>query len=134
VSSRSVPDVAARAFDPFFTTKPIGQGTGLSLSMIYGFVRQSDGQVRIYSEEGQWHDGLSLPPCHLGEADNVVSLPERTEPPRAKQGETVLVVDDEPTIRMLVTDVLEDLGYRAIEAGDGPAGLRVLQSDCGSTY
>jgi len=122
-------DVIARAFDPFFTTKPIGQGTGLGLSMIYGFARQSGGQVRIYSEVGQGTMVCLYLPRHLGEAEAEVSLPDLAHAPRAEQGETVLVVDDEPTVRMLVTEVLEDLGYAAIEAADGASGLKVLQSD-----
>ena len=121
------PEVIRRAFDPFFTTKPIGLGTGLGLSMIYGFVQQSGGQVRIYSELGQGTTiGLYLPQ-HLGP----VVAAEDPVPgalPRAEQGETVLVVDDEPTVRMLVTEVLEDLGYTAVEAGDGAAGLQILRS------
>ncbi len=123
------PDVIAKAFDPFFTTKPIGQGTGLGLSMIYGFAKQSGGQVRIYSEVGKGTTVCLYLPRHLGEADRAEDLPELADAPRAEQGETVLVVDDEPTVRMLVTEVLEDLGYTAIEAADGPAGLKVLQSD-----
>jgi PAS domain S-box-containing protein len=122
------PDVIARAFDPFFTTKPIGQGTGLGLSMIYGFVRQSGGQVRIYSELGQGTMVCLYLPRHVGAADQDEEIDE-AEPPRAEQGESVLIVDDEPTVRMLMTEVLEDLGYRAIEAADGAAALRVLQSD-----
>ena len=122
------PEVIAKAFDPFFTTKPIGQGTGLGLSMIYGFARQSSGQARIYSEIGHGTVVSLYLPRHFGEAEE----PDRpVEPERARpsdHGETVLVVDDEPTIRMLVSDVLADLGYNAIEAEDGAAGLRVLQS------
>ena len=123
------PDVIARAFDPFFTTKPIGQGTGLGLSMIYGFARQSGGQVRIYSEVGQGTTMCLYLPRHYGAAEPDVRLPDLSAAPRAEQGETVLVVDDEPTVRMLVTEVLEDLGYTAIEAADGASGLKVLQSD-----
>ena len=123
------PEVAAKAFDPFFTTKPIGQGTGLGLSMIYGFARQSGGQARIYSEPGQGTMVCLYLPRHLGEEDSADAPPELADAPRAEQGETVLVVDDEPTVRMLVTEVLADLGYTAIEAADGAAGLRVLQSD-----
>jgi PAS domain S-box-containing protein len=123
------PDVVAKAFDPFFTTKPIGEGTGLGLSMIYGFAKQSGGQVRIYSEVGQGTMVCLYLPRHLGEAEVDVTLPDLAHAPRAEQGETVLVVDDEPTVRMLVTEVLEDLGYAAIEAADGASGLKVLQSD-----
>ena len=125
------PDVAARAFDPFFTTKPIGQGTGLGLSMVYGFARQSGGQARIYSEPGQGTAVcLYLPRHHAGEAGEADTLAEPAEPPQAaEQGRTVLVVDDEPTVRMLAAEVLGELGCTAIEAADGAAGLRVLQSD-----
>ncbi len=123
------PDVIVRAFDPFFTTKPIGQGTGLGLSMVYGFARQSGGQVRIYSEPGRGTMVCLYLPRHHGEEVPAPAPAELTEAPRAEVGETVLVVDDEPTVRMLVADVLESLGYIAIEAADGPAGLRVLQSN-----
>ena len=123
------PDVIARAFDPFFTTKPIGMGTGLGLSMVYGFVRQSGGQARVYSEFGQGAMVCLYLPRHHGEAESADALAPLAVAPRAEQGETVLVVDDEPTVRMLVTEVLEDLGYIAIEAADGTAGLQVLQSD-----
>ncbi len=123
------PDVIARVFEPFFTTKPIGEGTGLGLSMIYGFAQQSGGQVRVYSEVGQGTTVSIYLPRHFGDVaadDEPVTLRDRS---RSDQGETVLVVDDEPTVRMLVTDILQDLGYAAIEAGDSAAGLRILQSD-----
>ena len=123
------PDVIAKAFDPFFTTKPIGQGTGLGLSMIYGFVRQSGGQVRIYSEIDQGTTMCLYLPRHYGAAEEPDTAPDLAAAPRAEQGETVLIVDDEPTVRLLVTEVLEDLGYTAIEAADGPSGLKVLQSN-----
>ncbi|KAA2211204.1 PAS domain-containing protein, partial [Pseudoroseomonas oryzae] len=124
------PDVVARAFDPFFTTKPIGQGTGLGLSMIYGFVRQSNGQVRIHSKVGQGTTMRLYLPRHAGEAQDAEAAPERTlSAPRAAPDETVLVVDDEPTVRMLVVELLEDLGYTALEAADGPSGLQVLRSE-----
>ena len=122
------PDIVARAFDPFFTTKPLGQGTGLGLSMIYGFARQSGGQVRIYSEVGQGSMVCIYLPRHYGDGE---AAGDETgtgrEAPRALDGETVLVVDDEPTVRMLVADVLFDLGYAAIECEDGASGLKVLQ-------
>ena len=123
------PDVVARVFEPFFTTKPIGQGTGLGLSMIYGFAKQSGGQVRIYSEVGQGTTVCLYLPRHYGEIldDDVAAKGPVLS--RSEQSETVLVVDDEPTVRLLVTDILGDLGYASIEAGDSAAGLRILQSD-----
>ena len=123
------PDVIAKAFDPFFTTKPLGLGTGLGLSMIYGFARQSGGQVRIYSEIDNGSNICVYLPRHLGETDDSGLEPEITDVPRARDGETVLVVDDEPTVRMLVMEVLGELGYAAIEAADGASGLKVLQSN-----
>jgi signal transduction histidine kinase/PAS domain-containing protein len=123
------PDVTARAFEPFFTTKPTGEGTGLGLSMVYGFARQSGGQVRIYSEVGQGTTVCIYLPRFYGE------LARDDEPAKAanmspsRNSETVLVVDDEPTVRMLISDILEELGYLAIEAADSVAGLNVLQSD-----
>ncbi len=126
--SGMAPDIVARAFDPFFTTKPIGLGTGLGLSMIYGFVRQSGGQARIESIPGEGTTVRLYFPRHFGNAA-FAAVPERAgETKRAREGETVLVVDDEPVVRMLVMEVLEDLGYAAVEAGDGAAGLAVLQT------
>ncbi|TCU58187.1 PAS/PAC sensor hybrid histidine kinase [Novosphingobium sp. PhB57] len=122
-------DVIAKAFDPFFTTKPIGQGTGLGLSMIYGFAKQSGGQVRIYSELGEGTTVCIYLPRHYGEVGSDLELATHTADLGAEVGETVLVVDDEPSVRMLVTDVLEDLGYAVIEAADSVSGLHVLQSD-----
>ncbi|MCR0981653.1 hybrid sensor histidine kinase/response regulator [Roseomonas populi] len=121
------PEVVARAFDPFFTTKPVGQGTGLGLSMIYGFARQSGGQVRIYSEPGHGTTMRLYLPRHWGTVEEE-RAPAPGAPPRAGSGETVLVVDDEPTVRMLVTEVLEELGYAALEASDGSGALKVLRS------
>jgi len=123
------PYVIARAFDPFFTTKPIGQGTGLGLSMVYGFVRQSGGQVRIYSEVGHGTTMCLYLPRHYGDAAETVAAAEPATSGHARSGKTVLVVDDEPSVRMLVTEVLEELGYIPVEASDGPSGLRMLQSD-----
>ncbi len=123
------PDVMAKAFDPFFTTKPLGQGTGLGLSMVYGFVRQSGGQVRIYSELGQGTTMcLYLPRHYASEAEKLAAVDLR-DPVPAPAGATVMVVDDEPMVRMLVTDVLHELGYGALEAADAAAGLKILQSD-----
>ena len=122
------PAVIARAFDPFFTTKPLGAGTGLGLSMTYGFARQSGGQVRIYSEVGRGATVCLYLPRHIGDAESIEAPPDLSRIAHATQGETVLVIDDEPLVRMLVSDVLQELGYIAIEAADGPAGLKILNS------
>jgi len=120
--------VIARAFDPFFTTKPLGEGTGLGLSMVYGFARQSGGQARIYSQVGKGTMVcLYLPRCAAHDEPGAAQAQMLPLEP-ARHGETVLVVDDEQTVRMLVTDVLEELGYAAIEAEDGNAGLQILES------
>ncbi|MFA0938384.1 PAS domain-containing protein [Pseudomonas tremae] len=123
------PEVMAKAFDPFFTTKPIGQGTGLGLSMIYGFANQSGGQVRIQSEVGKGTSIFIYLPRYDGaavrdESDALIPPVEFTQ-----SGETILIVDDEPTVRMLLTDSLGDLGYTLIEAADSLAGLKLLRSD-----
>lgn len=123
------PEVIARVFEPFYTTKPIGEGTGLGLSMIYGFAKQSGGQVRIYSEVGKGTTVFIYLPRHYGEVEDERPSTKSLALPRSEQGETVLVVDDEPTVRMLITDILEELGFTWIEAGDSAAGLKVLQSD-----
>jgi PAS domain S-box-containing protein len=121
------PEVMQRACDPFFTTKPLGEGTGLGLSMIYGFVRQSGGQVRIYSELGQGTTVcLYMPRDHTARGQEQHQEPTRAEFSGA--GEVVLIVDDEPTIRMLVGEVLDECGYAGLEADNGPAGLKLLQS------
>ncbi|HEU5066966.1 MAG TPA: PAS domain S-box protein, partial [Sphingomicrobium sp.] len=122
-------DVIARAFDPFFTTKPTGQGTGLGLSMVYGFARQSDGQVRIYSEIGKGTTVRLYLPRHWNGHKEEDEADSHEEVPRAGDNETVLVVDDEPTIRMIAVEVLQELGYKAIEAGDGASGLKALKSE-----
>lgn len=122
------PEVIARAFDPFFTTKPLGQGTGLGLSMIYGFVRQSGGQVRIRSETGRGATMTLYLPRHTGPLEGPAAEGGAGDPLRPAEGETVLVVDDEATIRLLIVEVLEDLGYAALQAGDGAAGLKLLRS------
>jgi signal transduction histidine kinase len=120
-------DVVARAFDPFFTTKPLGQGTGLGLSMIYGFVRQSGGQVRISTELGQGTTLCLYLPRYRGEAEAPMDA-DGAVPLEQGAGETVLVIDDEPTVRALIVDVLNEAGYRVLEADDGPSGLAILQS------
>ncbi|WP_238147257.1 PAS domain-containing protein [Rhizorhabdus dicambivorans] len=120
-------DILDRVFDPFFTTKPIGEGTGLGLSMVYGFARQSNGHVRIYSEVGHGTMVCIYLPRHFGEAEEREGRPSGPST-QAHAGETVLVIDDEPTVRMLVADALGDLGYACLEAEDGKAGLKLLES------
>src|SRR5215207_11105830 len=98
-------DVIARAFEPFFTTKPLGQGTGLGLSMVYGFAKQSEGHLKIYSEEDKGTTVKIYLPRYRGaaEPDELAAL-TGAESPRAEVGETVLVVEDEPVIRDLIVD------------------------------
>jgi len=123
------PEVQARAFDPFYTTKPMGEGTGLGLSMIYGFARQSGGQVRIYSEVGQGTTMCIYLPRHYGDAADDGDLASSATLPTAGEGRhTVMVVDDEPTIRMLVVEILEEMGHTVLEAGDGAAAVRLLNT------
>jgi CheY-like chemotaxis protein len=117
-----------RAFEPFFTTKPIGQGTGLGLSMIYGFAQQSQGYAKIYSEVGKGTTFKLYLPRFRGEAESEEELPQFSNAHLAERGETVLVVEDEPVVRGLIVEVLSDLGYRAIEAADGQQGVDALHS------
>jgi PAS domain S-box-containing protein len=121
-------EVVARAFDPFFTTKPIGQGTGLGLSMIYGFARQSNGHATIDSKLGEGTSVKFYLPRHQG----VVSTEQSsgfTVAGQAPTGETVLVVEDEPVVRGVIVEMLGEQGYRTLEAADGPSGLRVLRAN-----
>jgi PAS domain S-box-containing protein len=123
------PDVISQIFDPFFTTKPLGQGTGLGLSMIHGFVRQSGGQVRVYSEVGIGTTMCIYLPRFIGEEAVAEPAGEPSVFKDAGHGETVLIIDDEPTVRMLMREVLEESGYIVLEAVDGPSGLRILRTD-----
>jgi PAS domain S-box-containing protein len=120
------PEVAARAFDPFFTTKPIGQGTGLGLSMIYGFARQSNGHVLIDSRQGAGTTVTLYLPRHYGDAAMERVAAEAADA-YAATGETVLVVEDEPVVRDVIVEMLQEQGYRVLEATDGPSGLRMLR-------
>ena len=121
-------EVMARAFEPFFTTKAPGQGTGLGLSMIYGFARQSGGQVRVHSAPDHGTTICLYLPRHLGAAGAGDAVVGPAATARSGEGGAVLIVDDEPVVRMLVAEVLTDLGHHAVEAADGAAGLEVLRS------
>jgi len=118
-------DLIEKAFDPFFTTKPLGQGTGLGLSMVYGFVRQSGGQVRIHSQVGLGTSvKLYLPTTEARPA--AASIVTSSAP--HGHGERVLVVEDDATVRMLVREVLEELQYHAVEFADPLAAVPYLKS------
>lgn len=122
------PDVVERAFDPFFTTKPTGQGTGLGLSMVHGFAGQSGGTARIYSELGKGTMICIYLPRHLGDAETADDMSSPTVTPRASGHETILVVDDEPLVRMVAVEILEELGYHVLEADDGMSAMRIMNS------
>jgi len=122
------PKVLAAAFEPFFTTKPIGQGTGLGLSMIYGFARQAGGHVQIRSEPGQGTEVTLYLPAHCDLQTQAVPDAPAEQVPKALQGERVLVVEDDAAVRMLVMDVLDMLGYRALEAAEANAAVAILVS------
>ncbi|MBN0977923.1 response regulator [Pseudomonas hygromyciniae] len=120
-------NVINRAFDPFFTTKPIGQGTGLGLSMIYGFARQSHGHVIIHSEVGKGTTVSLFLPRFIGEFTADAPL-NPAQLPFANAGETVLIVEDDPAVRVLVSQVLSELGYAFVEAGDADSALPIIES------
>jgi nitrogen-specific signal transduction histidine kinase/ActR/RegA family two-component response regulator len=122
------PDVVARAFEPFFTTKAAGKGTGLGLSMIYGFAKQSAGHLKIYSEVGHGTTmRLYLPRQAAGEA--VATASKAVSASDLRGDESILVVEDDPLVRNLVAMQLRELGYRVVEAADGPKARRILDSD-----
>ncbi|MEA2983378.1 MAG: hypothetical protein QOF09_5201, partial [Alphaproteobacteria bacterium] len=117
-----------RAFDPFFTTKGLGRGTGLGLSQVYGFVRQSGGHVRIYSEVGHGTTVKIYLPRHAGAED----MPERDQrapnAARAIGSETILVVEDDEALRSYTTEILAELGYRVLAAPNGSSALDMLEN------
>jgi PAS domain S-box-containing protein len=118
-------ETVARAFEPFFTTKEVGKGTGLGLSMVYGFVKQSGGHVKVYSEEGEGTTiKVYFPRLLSGSTEQLDAASAGLE--RAGGQPLILVVEDDDDVRAYSTDCLRDLGYRVVEAHDGPAALRVL--------
>ncbi|WP_340672323.1 PAS domain S-box protein [Bradyrhizobium ottawaense] len=122
------PKTIAQAFEPFFTTKAVGKGTGLGLSQVYGFVKQSGGHVKIYSEVGQGTTVKLYLPRIAAEglsAEESGLLPS----PEGAQEETILVLEDDEDVRAYSVDSLRELGYRVIEAHDGPAALRLLERE-----
>jgi signal transduction histidine kinase/DNA-binding response OmpR family regulator len=120
------PEVQRRAFEPFFTTKAEGEGTGLGLSMVYGFMKQSGGHVSLYSEVGQGTTiRLYLPRCQDPLSD-VTATPVST--PARGNGETILVVEDDEAVRVTVVDTLTELGYRVLRAADGQSAMTIIQS------
>ncbi|WP_375452175.1 ATP-binding protein [uncultured Devosia sp.] len=122
-------DVIERAFEPFFTTKPVGQGTGLGLSMVHGFAGQSGGTVRIYSEVGEGTMVCIYIPRLVGDAvDEAVDGQQKTDSQQVNGGPTIMLVDDEPLVRMVAAEHLADLGYRVIEAADASEALRMLDA------
>jgi len=122
------PEVLARAFDPFFTTKAVGQGTGLGLSMVYGFMRQSGGEAKIASTPGHGATVSLHLRRHHGQA--ATPSPATSLPALQADGQgVVLVLEDEPAVRVFILDVLRQLGFSVIEASDGPSGLEILQSE-----
>jgi PAS domain S-box-containing protein len=119
-------DAISRAFEPFFTTKPVGEGTGLGLSQVYGFVKQSGGHVKIYSELGEGTCiKIYLP--RLSDTGRDDAPDEEHSTPGSAEEETILVVEDDDDVRAYSVEILRDLGYRVIEAHDGPSALRLLE-------
>jgi hypothetical protein len=119
-------DVVAKAIDPFFTTKPLGEGTGLGLSMVYGFAKQTRGHLRIYSEVGHGTTIKLYLPRALQDAINLEQPMQ--DAPRG-QGETILVVEDDATVRLILADVLDELGYDVLVAADARPAISILQSN-----
>jgi CheY-like chemotaxis protein len=116
-----------KVFEPFFTTKEAGKGTGLGLSQVYGFVRQSNGHVRIYSELGEGTTIKIYLPRLIGSDERPAEMPAKSPAMVRGAGETILVVEDEPDLRTYTTEALRDLGYRVVEAGDAREALEIFE-------
>ncbi|SEK04001.1 PAS domain S-box-containing protein [Sphingobium sp. AP50] len=120
--------VIAKAFDPFFTTKEVGRGTGLGLSQVYGFVKQSGGHVKIYSEIGEGTTVKVYLPRSFGSLDETHEVRDLAELPLGDSQEVILVVEDEPGVRQVSVDALNDLGYRVLEANGAEAALKLIDA------
>jgi signal transduction histidine kinase len=120
------PDVLTKVFEPFFTTKDIGHGTGLGLSQVYGFVKQSGGHVKIYSELGEGTTVKLYLPRQVNAAPQAAAVATEQAVPRATSAETILVVEDEDAVRAFSVEMLTELGYTVLQAADGAAALRLL--------
>jgi len=125
------PEVVAKVFEPFFTTKGIGQGTGLGLSQVYGFIKQSGGHVKIYSEVGEGTTIKIYLPRLVKVAEETRGDETVQAPPGGHEAERILVVEDEAGVRALSVEILSDLGYTVVEAWDGASALEVLRRDPG---
>jgi signal transduction histidine kinase len=122
------PEVAARAFDPFFTTKPVGKGTGLGLSQIHGFVKQSNGQVKVYSELGRGTSVKLLFPRFLGDIQSCELPNDEANIPFGNPDEVLLIVDDDDAARRLTALAARELGYTVLDAEDGPSAIATVKA------
>ena len=127
--SGMAPEVLEKVFEPFFTTKGVGHGTGLGLSQVYGFIKQSGGHVKIYTEAGQGTTVKMYLPRLNGAMDDSGADADRERVPQGSASECVLVVEDEESVRALSVEMLRDLGYRVVEAADGPSALAALERE-----
>jgi CheY-like chemotaxis protein len=125
-------DTVERVFEPFFTTKEVGKGTGLGLSQVYGFVKQSGGHVTVRSEPGEGTTVRIHLPRSLGDADDGGEESGTAPAPKGSRAETVLVVEDSAEVRAYSAEVLRELGYRVLEAPDGPSALALLERSEGA--
>jgi len=121
-------DIIARAFDPFFTTKPAGRGTGLGLAQVYGFIKQSNGHVKIYSEPGVGTSVKIYLPRYVGPEEPAEPPPVTSAPPAGSPEETVLLVEDDEAVRLVHLNMLRGLNYTVVHAASGEEALNILQT------